>query len=301
MKVTLTGATGLLGRRIVTALRERGDDVTVLSRNPQRASDALGVRAARWEPESGPAPAEALAGRDGVIHLAGESVAQRWSDDAKRRIRSSRVLGTGDLVAGLRAASPRPSVLVCASASGYYGARGDERVDESEPGGDDFLAEVCRRWESEAVEAEALDMRVARMRTGLVLDRSGGALEKMLVPFKLGVGGPVAGGRHFMPWIHAADVAGMYLAALGGERWSGPINVSAPEPVTNRDFSSALGSALHRPAVLPVPSLALRLLYGEMSQVVVTGVRMVPVRALALGYQYRYRELDEALRAALAD
>jgi uncharacterized protein (TIGR01777 family) len=300
MKVTVSGATGLLGRRIVAALRERGDDVTVLSRDPQGASAALGVRAEHWLPESGPAPAEALSDRDGVIHLAGESVAQRWSEAAKRRIRSSRVLGTGDLVAGLRAASPRPSVLVCASASGYYGPRGDEPVDESEPGGDDFLAAVCRSWESEAVEAEALDMRVARLRTGLVLDRAGGALSRMLVPFKLGVGGPVAGGSHYMPWIHAADVAGMYLAALDRERWSGPINVSAPEPVTNREFSKALGSALHRPAVLPVPSLALRLLYGEMSEIVLTGVRMVPVRAQALGYRFRYRELDEALEAALA-
>jgi uncharacterized protein len=299
MKVAITGATGLIGRRIVGELKARGDEVTVLSRDPRRAGEALGVQAARWDPEGGPTPAQALSGRDAVVHLAGERVDQRWSEAARRRIRSSRELGTRNLVAGLRAAQERPRVLVSASASGYYGPHGDEAVDESSPPAGDFLAEVCLAWEREAQAAEELGLRVARMRTGIVLDGSGGALKAMLVPFRLGVGGPIAGGRHYLPWIHAADVAGLYLAALDDEAWSGPVNVSAPEPVTNRAFSKALGRALHRPALAPVPAFALRALYGEMATMVVTGVRMVPARALALGHRFAHPQLDEALRSAL--
>jgi uncharacterized protein (TIGR01777 family) len=292
VKVTVTGATGRIGGRLVQRLRERGDEVTVLSRSPER-----GVR---WDPLAEPAPAVALEGRDGVVHLAGEDVAQRWTAAAKRRIRDSRVVGTRNLVAGLRAVADRPRVLVSASASGYYGPHDDEEVDESAPPGEDFLAQVCVDWEREAGAAEELDMRVARIRSGVVLDRQGGALAKMLPPFRLGAGGPVAGGRQFMPWIHADDEVGILLAALDGDGWSGPVNASAPHPVTNREFSQALGRALHRPAVAPVPALALRALYGEMASIVTTGVRMVPTRALELGYAFEHPELDEALDAALA-
>ncbi len=299
MRIAVTGATGLVGQRVVAALKERGDEVTVLSRGPDAARARLGVQAERWDPETEPAPAGALAGRDAVVHLAGEAVDQRWTATAKQRIRSSRELGTRNLVAGLRAVEDRPQTLVSASASGYYGPRGDEPVDEDTPPADDFLAEVCRAWEREAQAAEELGLRVARMRTGIVLDRSGGALKTMLIPFRLGVGGPIAGGRHYLPWIHAADATGLYLAALDGADWSGPFNLSAPTPATNRDFSKALGRALHRPAIAPVPALALRVLYGEMSQIVVTGVRAVPARAERLGYAFRHPELDEALRSAL--
>ncbi len=301
MKVTITGATGLLGSRIVNQLTTRGDEVTVLSRNPERARETLGVDAHAWDPEEEAAPAAALSGRDGVVHLLGENVAQRWSDDARRRIASSREVGTRNLLAGLRAIQPRPAVLVSASASGYYGPHGDEPVTEEEPPARDFLGAVCERWEAEARAAGELGMRVALMRTGIVLDRAGGALKQMLVPFRLGVGGPIAGGRHYMPWIAADDVAGMYLAALDGVQWSGPFNVTAPEPATNRDFSKALGRALHRPAIAPVPALALKLLYGDMAQIVVTGVRAEPARAQELGYAFRHPYLDEALEAALED
>ena len=301
MRVTVTGATGLIGSRIIEQLRARGDEVTVLSRNADRAREALGVEARAWDPEQEAAPAQALAGRDGVIHLLGENVAQRWSQDARRRIASSREVGTRNLVAGLSAAQPRPAALVSASASGYYGPRGDEPVTEREPPADDFLAAVCARWEAEARAAEEVGMRVARMRNGIVLDREGGALEQMLLPFRLGIGGPIAGGRHYMPWIAAEDVAGMYLAALDGEKWSGAFNVTAPEPVTNREFSKALGRALRRPAIAPIPGFALRLRYGEMAQVVLTGVRAVPAHAQELGYAFRHPHLDGALRAALRD
>ncbi len=300
MRVTLTGATGRIGRRLVAALQERGDEVTVLSRDAERARSALGVEAHAWQPQSEPAPAAALAGRDGVLHLASEDVAQRWTTAAKQRLLASRELGTRNLVAGLRAAEPRPGALVSASAVGYYGPRGDEPIPEDAAPGDDFLAGICVAWEREAAAAEELGMRVARIRTGIVLDKHCGALPKMLPFFRLGVGGPVAGGRQQMPWIHVDDLVGVYLAALDGEDWHGPVNATAPDPATNREFSKALGRALHRPALAPVPALVLRALYGEMAQIVVTGQRAVPERAQALGYRFHHPELDEALRSALA-
>ncbi len=299
MKITLTGATGLIGSRLVRALKARGDEVSVLSRNPARAREALGVEAVEWDPMASPAPADALAGRDAVVHLAGENVAQRWSDAAKRAIRESREIGTRNLVAGLRDAEPRPGVLVASSAVGYYGKHGDERVGEDTPPGDDFLAEVCVVWEREAAAARDLGLRVAHIRTGVVLDAGGGALAKMLPFFKLGVGGPVAGGRQYLPWIHADDVVGLYLAAVDGHDWDGPVNGTAPEPVTNAEFSKALGKALHRPAFAPVPGFAVALLYGDMAEIVTEGQRAVPNRAEALGYGFAHPDLDEALRDAL--
>jgi uncharacterized protein len=294
MKITITGASGMIGAKLVERLRARGDEVTTLSRKPSSAG------AVAWQPEDEPAPAAALAGRDAVIHLAGENVAQRWSDDAKRRIRSSRELGTRHLVAGIEAADPRPGVLVSSSAVGIYGPHGDEELDEQTPAGDDFLAEVCVVWEREAERAAALGLRVVMVRTGLVLDQDGGALAKMLPFFKLGVGGPVAGGEQYMPWIHVDDVVGLYLAALDGDAWNGPVNASAPRPVTNKTFSQALGRALHRPAFAPVPGLAVRTLYGEMAEIVTKGQRVIPRRAQELGFAFEHEDLDEALRSALS-
>jgi uncharacterized protein (TIGR01777 family) len=307
LRVTITGATGLIGSRLVTALQVKDADVTVLSRNPKRAEDEFGasematpVEAVKWDLLSEPAPAEALAGRDAVVHLAGENVAQRWTGKAKRAIRASRVTGTRNLLAGLGQAEPRPHLLISASATGYYGAHGEEPLDEDAPAGKDFLAEVCAAWEAEARKASELGMRVVNLRTGVVLDRKGGALGKMLTPFRLGVGGPVAGGRQYISWIHGDDLVGMMVVALEDERWSGPINATAPEPVTNRDFSRVLGRALHRPSLLPVPGVALRLLYGEMAEIVTTGARVLPARPLVLDYRFRHPRLDEALRSVLA-
>lgn len=302
MKVTVTGATGLIGSRLVEEMIARGDQVSVLSRDPARAREALGagVEAFAWDPLAGPAPAEALAGRDGVVHLAGENLAQRWNDDVKQQILESRKTGTHNLVEGLRAAEPRPGVLVSASGVGYYGAHGDEIVDERTAPGKDFAATVCVAWEQAAAAAAELGLRVVELRTGVVLAQGGGALGKMLTPFKLGVGGPVAGGDQYMPWVHLDDVTGMYIAALEGERWAGAINATAPEPVTNKEFSRALGRALHRPAFAPVPAFALRVLYGEMAEIVTTGQRAVPSRARELGYEFRHPGLDEALGSAVA-
>ncbi len=295
MRVTVTGATGLIGSRLVASLRARGDEVTVLSRDPERG--------ARWDPMSEPAPSAALAGRDAVVHLAGENVAQRWTASAKRAIRESRVTGTRHLVQGIAsvARDERPRVLVSASAIGYYGAHGEEPIDEEAPAGTDFLAQTCAAWEAEAQAAEQLGMRVVRVRTGVVLAPDGGALGKMLTPFKLGVGGPVAGGRQYISWVHTDDLVGILMAALDGEQWRGAVNATAPEPQRNRDFSKALGRALHRPSLLPVPGAALRLLYGEMAEIVTTGARVLPAKALVLGYEFRYPKLDSALRAALGE
>lgn len=312
MRVTVTGATGLIGSKLVAGLRAQGSEVTVLSRDPDRAraqppsqSAAGELRAIAWDPLAEAAPAAALEGRDAVIHLAGENVAQRWSASAKRAIRESRVLGTRNLLQGLRDCTARtgpegrPAVLVSASAVGYYGARGEEPLDEESPAGSDFLAQVCVAWETEARAAAELGMRTVQVRIGVVLDREGGALAKMLPPFRLGLGGPVAGGRQYVSWVHPQDILGIVRTALLDERWSGPVNATAPEPVTNRGLSEALGHALSRPAVLPVPAIALRALYGEMAQVVTSGARALPAKPLMLGYAFEHPQLEGALSAAL--
>jgi uncharacterized protein len=294
MRVAVTGATGLIGRRVVATLTERGDEVTVLSRDPSQGE--------RWDPSREPAPAKALAGHDAVVHLAGEEIAQRWSASAKLKIRESRVQGTRNLARGIALLEPgeRPGTLVSSSAIGYYGPHGDEPLDEEAPPGLGFLAQTCVAWEAEANAATELGLRVVTVRTGVVLDRAGGALAKMLPPFKLGVGGPVAGGRQYVSWVEPEDLVGIVLAALDDERFSGAVNATAPEPVRNAELAHALGRALHRPALLPVPGMALKALYGEMSEVVTTGARVVPAKALMNGYEFRCAQLDAALQAALS-
>jgi uncharacterized protein len=302
MRVAVTGATGMIGSAVVRALVERGDEVTALSRNAERAAEVLGVPAETWaDPEAERPPLDALRGRDAVVHLLGEVIAQRWSDEAKREIRDSRVLSTRNLVAALGelAAEERPRVLVSGSGAGWYGQRGDERLDESvaEPG-DDFLAQLSHDWEAEARAAEELGVRVVLSRTGVVLSDSGGALEKMLPFFKAGIGGPVAGGRQYVPWVHRDDVVGATMFALDNEAVRGPVNVTAPEPVTNRELSRTLGRVLRRPAFAPVPALAVKALYGDMAQIVTTGQRAVPARLTELGYSFRQPDLEPALRDA---
>jgi uncharacterized protein (TIGR01777 family) len=303
MRVVVTGATGNLGREVVAALQRRGDQVVALSRDPRRATERLGteVEAHAWPaPVDAPPPVAALQGADAVVHLLGEPVAQRWSAEAKHRIRDSRVLGTRWLVEGLLALpdDQRPRTLISQSATGFYGPSDDRRLDEAAPSGSDFLAGVVAAWEHEALLAEA-KMRVVRTRTGVVLSREGGALAQMLPFFRLGLGGPVAGGRQYVPWVHLDDVVASMICCLDATGASGAVNVTAPEPVTNADFSRALGRALGRPAVLPVPGFALRLLYGEMAQIVTTGQRVVPAALANLGYEFHYPEIDAALRDVL--
>ncbi|HEX3390997.1 MAG TPA: TIGR01777 family oxidoreductase [Solirubrobacteraceae bacterium] len=310
MRVTVTGATGLIGSRLVAALRARDDEVVVLSRDPERALRSLERNPARagslhavvWDPSAEPAPASGLVGSDAVVHLAGEAIAQRWSAAAKQAIRASRVQGTRNLVAGIAALAPgeRPRTLVSGSAIGYYGPRGDEPIDEEAPPGPGFLAQTCVAWEAAADAAEEIGLRLVKVRTGVLLDPAGGALAKMLPPFKLGVGGPVAGGQQYVSWIVPDDLIGIMLTALDDERWRGAVNATAPAPVRNAELSKALSRALHRPALLPVPGLALKAMYGEMSEVVTTGARVVPAKALMKGYEFRYTQLDAALQSVLS-
>jgi uncharacterized protein len=300
MRVAVTGATGMIGAALVRALVARGDEVTALSRNADRASATLGVPAETWaDPKAQQPPLDALRGRDAVVHLLGEVIAQRWSDEVKREIRESRVLSTRNLVDALGELDERPRVLVSGSGAGWYGQRGDERLDESasEPG-DDFLAQLSVDWEAEARRAEALGVRVVVNRTGVVLSESGGALEKMLPFFRAGIGGPVAGGRQYAPWVHVDDVVGATIFSLEHEEVSGPVNVTAPEPATNKELSKALGRVLRRPAFAPVPALAVKTLYGEMAEIVITGQRAVPGRLTELGYEFKQPELEPALRDA---
>jgi uncharacterized protein (TIGR01777 family) len=293
MRVTMSGGGGLIGSRVVAALRERGDEVTILSRSGSGATVS-------WDPLSGPPPASALEGRDAVVHLAGEPIAQRWSPAVREAIRASRTQGTANLVAGIAALENRPGILVSAGAVGYYGNRGDELLTESSTPGTGYLADVCIDWEDAALVARELAVRVCVLRTGVVLDRHGGALAKMLPPFRAGVGGPVAGGRQYISWIALADLAALYLAALDDPRYDGAFNATAPTPVTNADFSRALGAALHRPALLPVPGAALKLLYGEMAEIVTNSQNAVPARALELGHRFAHADLAGALADALS-
>jgi uncharacterized protein len=302
-RVVISGATGLIGSSVVRALTERGDQVVALSRSSRRALDVLGaqVEAYEWpDPTGEPPPAAALEGADAVIHLLGEPVAQRWSEQAKARIRDSRVRSTRMLVAGLRGLPDghRPATLLCGSTIGFYGPRDDRELDEEAPPGEDFLARIVVDWEAEAAAASDL-VRVVMLRTGVVLSSSGGALAKMLPPFRLGLGGPVAGGRQYFSWIHLDDEVAAQLFCLDAPGAHGPVNLTAPHPVTNAELSRALGRALHRPAILPVPGLALRLLYGEMAEIVTTGQRVLPARLRQLGFEFRHPGLDPALQDVL--
>ena len=304
MRVAVTGATGLIGAAVVQALHSRGDDVCALSRDVRRGRARLGggVDVREWaDPEHGPPPVEALAGTDAVVHLLGEPVDQRWTAEAKRSIRTSRVASTRALVDVLRVMGEDecPAVLVSQSATGYYGPRDGRELDEDAPAGEGFLAELVADWESEALAATAF-MRVACTRTGVVLTPRGGALGRMLPFFRLGLGGPVAGGAQYVPWVHLDDVVGAILWSIDDEHAAGPVNVTAPHPVTNADLARTLARVLHRPAVLPAPALALRALYGEMSELVLTGQRVVPRRLQRLGYAFAQPELERALRDELA-
>ena len=301
MRVLVTGATGFLGSTVCDALLARGDETVGLTRDPQRARQGNPtVTWHAWNPVVERPPASALEGVDGVVNLIGEPIDQRWTDAAKQRIRDSRERSTKNLVDAINAAEPRPKALVSQSAVGYYGDRGEAVVDESTGPGSTFDAEVCVAWEAAAREAEKVGVRVVVVRSGLVLDPDHGLLKELLLPFKLGLGGPLAGGGQYMPWIHVADEVRLLLWALDTEDASGTYNATAPNPVTNREFSKALGRALGRPAVVPVPKLALKARFGdELGEVAAGGQRTVPRRAVDAGFEFRHPELEPALKDLL--
>jgi uncharacterized protein (TIGR01777 family) len=303
MRVIVIGGTGFIGSALCRELLAAGHAPVVLSRDPQRALSRLGagIEAVRWEPGQGGDWRQTVAGADAVINLAGESIAAgRWTAAQKAAIRDSRVASTRSLVAAIEQAERRPRILLNASASGYYGPRGDEPVTEEESPGDDFLARVCREWEAEARAAEALGVRVALVRTGVVLGRGGGALARLLPSFKLFVGGPLGSGRQGFPWVHLADVVGIYLWALQDEAATGPLNATGPEAITNKQFCRVLGRVLGRPCWAPVPGFALRLLLGEMAEpLLLQGQKVLPARTERLGYRFKFPTAEAALRDVL--
>ena len=307
MRVFVTGGTGMIGTCLIRHLRERQDDVVVLTRRPTEAKERLegGCIVVEGDPTRAGGWMEAVDECDAVVNLAGENIFnRRWNDEVKTAIRDSRVRGTENVVQALarapRDAAGRRKVLVNASAIGYYGPHGDEELTEADPAGNDFLARVCMDWENAGRAAEPLGVRVVMIRTGVVLDKTGGALAQLLTPFKWFVGGPIGSGRQWMSWVHHADLIGLYAFALDNNQVTGPVNATASNPVTNKEFSKALGRALGRPSFLWTPEFALRLLLGEVAGLVTKGQRVMPNKASGLGYTFRFAGLDAALRDILA-
>jgi len=296
--ILITGATGFLGRALARALADRGDTVRGLSRSEREASPGDAISQwYRWSGGTDAIPAEAVAGADAVVHLAGESVVGRWSDAKKRRILGSRVNGTQAVVEAIRAAGDDgPQVLVSASAIGYYGDRGDEKLTEtsSSPEGD-FLADVCRAWEEEATKAETLGARVVKVRIGLVMHPEGGALKAMLTPFKMGLGGKMGSGKQWQSWIHRDDLVSMLLFALDRDGLSGPMNATAPNPVTQKEFAKTLGKAIGRPTFMPAPAFAIRAALGEFAVELLSSKRVLPVVADDAGFRFQFPDLAGAL------
>lgn len=301
MRVLVSGATGFIGTRLCQELAGAGHEVKALSRDPSAARQALdGIDDAHaWAPNDEPAPPTVIEGADAIVHLAAERVNGRWTNAKKERIRNSRAAGTRNLVDAIEASDDRPTVLVSASAIGYYGDRGEEKLTEESGPGDGFLPEVCQRWEEEATRAEELGLRVVRLRIGIVLDAGGGALGAMLLPFKLGIGGPLGSGRQWWSWIHRDDLVGIVRFALENERLTGVYNATAPEPVRQKDFAAVLGDVLHRPAFMPAPAFALKLVLGGFAVELLGSKRVLPGRIAAAGYEFEHPGLREALEAAL--
>ena len=303
MRVAVIGGTGFIGQALIRALRERGDSVITLSRDIFRAKEILGdgIELVDWGAEGRSGPWEGEISRsDAVLNFAGESIfAKRWDSAYKSRIWSSRVDRTQQIIEAIGRKSQRPRILINASAIGVYGSRGDESLDESAAPGNDFLAQMVQAWEAEAAKGEALGLRVVRLRTGVVLEKSGGALAQMLPPFKLFLGGWMGTGRQYFSWIHRDDLVGIILYALDHDTIHGAVNATAPQPATNKEFSVALGQALHRPVLFPVPAFALRVMLGEAAEAILSGQNVVPKAITAAGYQFKYPKLAGALQSIL--
>lgn len=301
MKILITGATGFIGARLCQILDEAGHTLTILSRDIESAKQELPQieGAFAWDASEGPPPVEAFEGIEAVVHLAGETVSGRWTPERKRAIRETRVRGTRHLIQAITSLDEKPLMLVSASAIGLYGHRGGEDVTEESPPGSGFLAEICQSWEREARRAEEFGVSVACLRFGLVLGPGGGALQAMLIPFKLGLGGPMGSGQQWWSWVHRDDVVGMIQYALEHEL-SGPFNVTSPQPVRQKDVARTLGRVLRRPAFLPAPAFALRLALGEFANELLISQRVLPKRAQETGYEFQYPRLEPALRAILS-
>ena len=299
MKILVTGATGFVGSVVVRQLLDNGDEVVVLTRNIAKAALTLGSKCIyfQWSDTNSIPPLEAFRGVDGIVHLMGENIAdKRWSEDQKKIIYNSRIDGTARLVEAVTKLDVKPKVLVCSSAVGIYGNRGNEDITENSKLADDFLAHVCKDWEFEALKAEKLGLRVALIRTGVVLGKGGGALTKMLPVFKAGIGGPLGSGKQYMSWIQVEDLAAMYLEVLKNTNLKGALNGTAPYPATNKEFTKTLAKVLRRPAIFPAPSFAIKAAFGEMSTVLLDGQKVLPIRFKEEKFRYRYPTLDMALK-----
>jgi uncharacterized protein (TIGR01777 family) len=290
MNIVLTGATGFIARHLIPKLSAEGHELRTLGRRPVEPLPFF-----EWDSSREP-PAAALEACDAVVNLAGENVDQRWTSEAKRRLRESRIAGTRHLVAALAKKDRRPAVLLNASAVGIYGSRGDELLTETSSHGSGFLADLTVEWEAVTHSAEPLGIRVVNLRFGLVLGRDGGALPKMMMPFRLRMGGKLASGKQWLPWVHIEDATNLVLFALHNAGVRGPLNVVAPNPVTNADFTRTLAAVLHRPAFMTVPAFALKIALGEMAEAALSSERVVPAAAQAAGFHFTYPELGPALR-----
>jgi uncharacterized protein (TIGR01777 family) len=301
MNILITGATGFVGRRLCEMLHQAGHTVRALSRDSVAAKQRVPhlKEVFPWNPLQELPPLQAFEGCDAIINLAGESIAGRWTTAKKQLIRDSRVVGTKNLVNALAQLSSRPKVLISASAIGYYGDRGEETLTEDAAPGSDFLAQVCRDWENEALKAESLGMRVVRLRIGLVLGRGGGTLQALLPLFRVGLGGPLGSGRQWWSWIHRDDLCRLIVQILANESISGPVNATAPQPVRQKEFAQVLGRVLRRPAFLPTPAFALKIALGEFADGILASQRVLPRRAQEMGYRFQFEELEGALREIL--
>jgi uncharacterized protein (TIGR01777 family) len=299
-RIVVTGATGLIGKALCKRLMERGYAVVIFARDPVKARTTVPGAAeyVAWQPTESGAWAAAIDGAHAVVNLAGPSLAgKRWTAEYKLYVRDTRVIGTRGLVSAMASATTKPHAFVSSSAVGYYGFRDDTPLDEGASTGSDFLAQLCQAWEQEALKAMAQGIRTVVVRSGIVLDGKEGALPQLMLPFKLFAGGPILPGTQWMPWIHLEDEIGIIMLALEDERARGPLNATAPTPQRNRDFSKAVGAALGRPSLMPVPGFALQLMVGEFAESLTTGQRVLPKKAQELGYQFKYPELGPALRA----
>lgn len=302
MRVLVTGASGFVGQRVVKELLRAGDEVVVLTRNVPKAILHLGskCRYFSWNDTTTPAPVEAFDGVDAVINLMGENIAEKkWTEVEKKKIYDSRILGTRNLIETIKSLSKKPKVFVSASAVGIYGNRGNEEITEDATYGSDFLANLCKDWELEATKAKYEGLRTVLLRTGVVIGKNGGALKKMLLPFKMGAGGPLGSGKQYMSWIHVDDLANMYVEAVKNSTLEGPCNGTAPNPATNKDFSKQLGKTLHRPAFAPVPGFALKMAFGEMSKVLLEGQKVLPKKFRERKFRFRYPTLEMALKESV--
>ncbi|MGH7846170.1 MAG: TIGR01777 family oxidoreductase [Candidatus Binatia bacterium] len=299
MRLVIAGGTGFIGSALCARLRANNHSLTILTRGREPKAASESEKWVTWEPLSGKVPLEAIDGADGIINLAGEPIAgKRWTEKQKEMIRSSRIMTTRTLASAAANAKVKPKFLLNGSAVGYYGPRGDETVTEEANPGSDFLSRVCAEWEQEAKKAESAGLRVALLRTGIVLGK-GGALAKMVPPFKFFAGGPLGSGKQWMPWIHLEDGIGLMLFLIDHADAAGPFNATAPNPVTMKEFCSTLARVLGRPSWAPVPGFALKILLGEMAAMLLTGQRAIPTRAQKHGYHFRYSQLQDALQACM--